>query len=679
MSRIISFLSLTLATAISATPPGDRGNSFDLTGLTLEELMDLEVFSAAKKQEKLAETAAPAFAITQEAIRRAGVTSIPEALRMVPGMEVARIDANKWAISARGFNSRFANKLLVLIDGRSVYTPLFSGVFWDTHDALLADVERIEVIRGPGATLWGANAVNGIINVLTRSARDTQGGLVTAGFGSEERGFGSVRYGGRLRDGLHYRIYAKYFNRDHSVDASGAAAADEWNMWRSGFRLDWDVADRDVLTLHGDLYRGEAGQTYRVLDFTGSFAERSFDFDAPSSGGHLLGRWERAYSEESDLALQLYYDRFKREEAIVTGITNTFDLDFQHRFAPGERQEIVWGLGYRFTDDQVDGTLTVTLAPASCRYDLFSAFVQNEISLVESRLSLMLGSKFEHNDFTGFELQPSVRLRWRPGERYTAWAAISRAVRTPSRADDDMQASLLMPLPGQPATDVPPILLNVRGDRDFVSEELLAFELGYRIRPTDRLFLDLAGFCHIYDELRTIEMGTPFLETSPPPAHLVVPAVMDNRMEGKTYGLELAANWRLRDWWRLRPAYTYLRMRLHLDADSKDTFSESIKGDSPRHQLSLWSVLDLPGAVELDLGFRYVDRLPNQDVDRYFSLDAHLGWRPSANLELSLVGQNLFAHRHSEFTRPAGLALPSQVTLPAEVQHGVYGMIARRF
>jgi len=643
----------------------------DLTELSLEELMEIEIVSVSRKEERLFEAAAAVYVITREDLRRSGVRSIPEALRMVPGMEVAHIDANMWAITSRGFNDLFTNKLLVLIDGRSVYTPLFSGVFWETQDVLLEDIERIEVIRGPGATLWGANAVNGIINVLTRRAEDTQGGLVSAGAGSEERGFGGVRYGGKLGEDGCYRVYAKYFLRDDFVDASGEKAADGWAIARGGFRMDWDGSARDGLTLQGDLYDGEVGQTYRIVDPLESPYTRTLDVGVPVRGGNVLGRWERRFSDASDMALQLYYDRTEREDAVVEGYLHALDVDLQHRFGMGARHEVVWGLGYRFMTDEIKGGFMMSVRPESRTYDLISAFVQDEMSLAEDRLRLTLGSKFEHNDYTGLEIQPNVRALWMPRERHAVWGAISRAVRTPSRVDDGMRTVRQVLPPDLIAPGVPTALV-VFGSRDFESEELLAFELGYRVRPMDRAFLDLATFCNVYDKLLSVEPGTPFRETSPP-EHWVVPFTMENRMKAKTWGTELAADAQVLDGWRLRADYTYLRMQMRLYPDSQYTSAEEWEGVSPRHQWSLRSSLDLPGRLALDLSGRYVDDLPDIDVEGYSSVDVRLGWRSVNGLEVSLVGQNLLEDHHLEFRAP------HTPPLSTEVERGVYGSVAWRF
>ncbi len=463
--------SLTLTcSAVSA----ERSNGVDLTELSIEEVLQLEVTSAAKKPQKLANTAAAIFAITADDIRRSGATSIPEALRMVPGLQVARIDANKWAITSRGFNGRFANKLLVLIDGRSVYTPSFSGVYWEVQDTLLADVDRIEVIRGPGAALWGANAVNGIINIITKHARDTRGSLLTAGAGTEERGFGSLRYGTALSDAAFLRFYAKYFNRDSSVDPEGQDTSDAWEMVRSGLRLDWQLTDHDDLTVQGDVYHGDAAQTLSLPSFLPPFRERR-TVDIDWAGGNLLARWQHRFSELSNLTLRAYYDRTDRDEKdIIRETRDTFDLDVQHQFSWGSRQDIIWGLGYRFTDDKFTSSPFITIQPNSRSQHLFSAFVQDDITLIKDRLHVILGSKFEHNDYTGFEIQPTARLLWTPHKRHTVWTSISRAVRTPSRGDNDTLTNQRILPPGTPENPGPlPTLVRFLGNRDFVSGALV--------------------------------------------------------------------------------------------------------------------------------------------------------------------------------------------------------------
>ncbi len=497
----------------------------DLTQLSIEELMNVEIFSAAKKTQKLFDTPAAAFVITREDIRRSGATSVPEVLRIVPGVEVAQISASEWAISIRGFNDRFASKLLVLIDGRSVYTPLFSGVYWGPQDTvLLEDVESIEVVRGPGGTLWGANAVNGVINIRTRQARDTQGALATVLGGNQESN-AALRYGDRLGENGYYRVYAKGFRRDALRDAEGDRAHDAWDQVQGGFRADWTLSGRDELTLQGDFYDGQPDQTLTISSLTPPSApivEDSVDL----RGGNLLFRWKRQLGADSEWILQTYYDANERREVDLDQRIDTFDIEFQHRFPWGDRQEITWGLGYRSVRDDLDGSFTVSFDPTSRRTELYSAFVQDEIRLLD-HLRLTLGSKFEHNDYTGFEIQPTARLLWQVDPQQSVWGAVSRAVRTPSRSDSDIRINLA----GIPGT--PPTLLSIFGNEDLDSEELLSFELGYRSEPRRDLSLDVTAFYNRYDQLINVE-GSASFELTPPPPHVVLAQNFGNLTRRRT-------------------------------------------------------------------------------------------------------------------------------------------------
>jgi len=663
-------LALTIMWFAAAARSQNPATSPDLTELPIETLLGIEVTSVARHSEKLSQSPAAISVITEDDIRRSGALSIPEALRLVPGMEAARLDSSQWAVSARGFNDVFANKLLVLQDGRSIYTPLFSGVFWDVQGTMLEDLDRIEVIRGPGATLWGANAVNGVINIMTRSAKETQGTLVTAGGGTEERGFGGVRYGGKFSDNAYFRVYGTYLNRDDSVLPNGASANDAWQLGRWGFRVDWDVSDQNLLTVQGDAYRGDVHQVFGTFDPgnpTNFFRTVHDDFDV--TGGNLLGRWSHTISANSDLQVQAYYDRTERDTVIFKEKRDTFDMDAQHRFLIGERNDIVWGAGYRVTSDKVRNSPTISLNPDHRTLNLFSAFVQDEIMLLPERLRLTLGSKFEDNDFTGFEVQPSGRLLWTPRERQTFWASISRAVRTPSRAEDDVILNQVVPAgtlgPGSPA-----FVTTIYGNRNFVSEELLAYEIGYRFQPHRTLSLDLALFYNDYDRLRSQEPGP---SPTQPQVLPTFPLHLENNLYGETYGIEAAVTWEIARWWRLQPAYTFLDMQLHRRPGSGDTSSEQDEGKSPRHQFMLRSSMDLPHNLSLDGTLRYVDSLPALHISSYVSLDVRLGWRPVKNLELALVGQNLLHEQHAEFN-PSFIA-----TQRAEIERGVYGKITWRF
>jgi iron complex outermembrane recepter protein len=631
----------------------------DFASMSIEELMQVPL-TLSRTEEPLALTAAAAYVITADDIRRSGATSLPEALRGVPGLEVARADQHSWAVTARGFNDVFANKLLVMIDGRTVYTPLFSGVYWDVQDTVLEDVSRIEVIRGPGATLWGANAVNGVINIVTKRAAETQGGLVTAGGGVGEKAFGALRYGGQITEDLHYRVYGKYFDRD-DTDTIPDLPDGSWEMFRGGFRADWlpgtkgqsDAFAPNELTLQGDIYDGDVDQYFWTVASDPVPSVR-LERDRPEmSGGNVLGRWTHRFSEEAHVRLQAYYDRTVRESIIFDERRDTGDVDFQNHFKLGRRNSVVWGVGYRFTEDETRGSETILLRPSSRGTDVVSGFVQDEITVVEKRLRATIGTKVEYNDFTGWELQPGARLLWTPATNHSVWAAVTRAVRTPSRAENDVRINNVVP---------PGAIVPILGNSGFDSEKLVAYELGYRVQPTPVVSLDTALFFNRYDELRTLRIVP------------TVPAgVVDNDAHGHTYGVELAAKWEPLDWWRIRGSYTFLEMDLDRKRGSNNPDDDNAEGRSPNHQFSLRTGFDLPFRTELDFGVRYVDPIPSFDIRSYFSFDARIGWRPKRNLELSIVGQNLFDPRHEEFR---GTTID---TLPVEVGRVIYGKLTWHF
>ncbi len=662
------------AAVLLAANSGAQGQQTvpDVTTLSMEDLMNMQVTSVSKRTQKVADAAAAVFVITQEDIRRSGATSIPEALRLVPGLEVARIDSNKWAIASRGFNGRFDNKLLVLIDGRSVYTPLFSGVYWNVQDVMLEDIDRIEVIRGPGATLWGANAVNGVINIISKRAKDTQSTVVTAGAGTEERGSGGVRYGSKIGD-TSYRAYGKYFNWGPSQYASGMTAHDGWDALRGGFRADWTPAGANSLTLQGDIYRSKYGETLTVPSLSAPYSS-TFPNNGAYSGGNVLGRWNHT-SEGSSMSLQMYYDNTTiADNSLFVDHQNIFDMDFQHGFHVGDSQQFVWGLGYRSIRDRNDSSFSVSLQPNQLTLNHFSAFVQDEISLVDKRLRLTFGSKFEHNDFTGFEVQPNARLLWTLTPNQSIWTAVSRAVRTPALTEEGLRLNSAVIPPATPANPAPfPAVVTVFGSHQFQSEDLLAYELGYRVQVTSSLSADISTFYNNYSNLRTAEPGAPFIEGSPVPTDIVVPFIAQNKMSGGTYGAELFADWRVAPKWRLVGSYSYLQMDIRKNSDSLDPTPDSPNGSSPRHQWYLRSSIDLPKHFEHDTTLRFVDHLPSLGIPSYYSLDSHLGWRPISRVEFSIGGQNLLDNQHLEF-------IPDFInTAPTQVKRTVYGSMTFKF
>jgi len=635
----------------------------DLTEMSLEELMDVEVTSVSKKKEKRREAAAAVFVITGDDIRRSGATTIAEVLRIVPGLNVARLDSSKWAVSSRGFNDRLANKLLVLVDGRTVYTPLFAGVYWNIQDMLLEDIDRIEVIRGPGGTMWGANAVNGVINITTKHARNTQGGLLSATAGTEEHLLGGFRYGGTIRDDTFYRLYLKYTDRDDMALPDGSAGTDNWTTWRTGLRVDWDLAETETLSLLGEWFDSDEGQTYLLPTPWPPFT-RQDDGVNDALGGNIVLRYARTFSDTSEMALQLCYDRLDSVDVVGIDVRNTYDVDFHHRFALGNRHDIVWGAGFRYTENEEGNTQFIWFEPSERRDRLFSAFIQDEVELIEDRLRLTLGSKFEHNDYTGFEVQPSVRLAWLPGERHMVWAAVSRAVRTLPQAESDLRLV---------AAAFPLGRLLMFGDPDLGSEELLAWEVGYRFTPGDRLSVDVAAFFNQYEDLRTLEPGLPFLSLWTLPGRVIVPVYGDDGLDADTCGVELSVAWQATPWWRLRGAYSYLNVDYHLHPRTIALLSQSLTAKAPRHQVGLESRMNLGDHVEFDAEFRYVDELEDLGVEGYTDLSLRLGWRPSDDLEISVVGHNLLDESHKEFEASF------LNTVPTEIERGVYGKVTWRF
>ncbi len=653
-----------ICVALIAASAFAQGRKKDLTELNLEDLMNIEVTSVSKKEEKLFQTAAAAFVITQDDIRHSGATNVPDLLRMVPGLEVARIDASHWAITSRGFNGQFANKMLVLIDGRSVYTPLFSGVFWSAQDLMLEDIERIEVIRGPGATLWGANAVNGVINIITKRTEETQGGLLIAGAGTEERAFSSLRYGGKLGPKAHYRVYAKYFDRGDLLDESGRPAADRWEALRGGFRIDWAAGKRDSLTFQGDIYDNDENQKQKII-LPGPPFLTAKSSRAESSGGYALARWNHAFSAHSNISLQTYYDRASREDALSRESRDTFDIDLQHHIAAG-RHDLVWGAGYRYKVSDLLGSDAVFFDPRRRSDDLFSAFIQDEITLIKDRFRLTLGSKFERNDYTGFEVQPGLRLLWTPSARHTLWGAVSRAVRMPSRAEIDAN-SHLSSFPGEGGLTN---LIVVRGNWDFKSEKLIAYEAGYRVQPGHRLFFDVAAFYNSYDDLRSAEPESPVFRPDPP--RIEIPLRLDNKLKGEARGVEIAANWQAPKFWQLSAGYTWLRLNVSPEVTSRDQSFLTLRGDTPRHQFHLMSNFNLPHGIEIDTMIYRVGKLATQFVPAYTRLDARFAWQATENLTLSFVGQNLLDNRHQEFG-------DTQILVSSQIKRSAYGKISWRF
>jgi iron complex outermembrane receptor protein len=642
----------------------------DLGDISFDTLVNAEITSVSRKEEKITQAAAAVFVIMQEDIRRSGLTSIPEVLRMVPGLTVAQVDANTWAITARGFNEVLADKMLVLMDGRTVYDPLSSGVYWDVQDTILEDIERIEVIRGPGATLWGANAVNGVVNIITKKSKDTQGGLIAGNGGSREGGGAAVRYGGKLGGSGYYRIFTKYSNQSAFSDSPGHDAADDWHALRGGFRTDWVLSSRDDLTVQGDLYKGNEGQTVPGLLSLSPPKSETVNDRTNFSGGNLLGRWHRASSNRFDTTIQAYFEQANRSESGVLGeLRHTIDLEVEQHFAVGPRHDLVWGGDYRYAADRTVGSLNISFDPSSRGTNLYGAFLQDEITLLPERLKFIVGSKLEHNYYSGFAVQPNVRLVWNVRPSFTVWMAISRASENSSRFDADIRVNESVSVDSSGTTT----LTSTFGTHHLPPENVQAYELGQRGQVGKWLAFDLATFYDHYTNRHTHEPAIPFIESNPPPIHQVVPMVTMSNISGETHGLEVFARVKITSFWNWSAGYTLFEIHLHQSPASLDfTTAAESEGSSPRHAYQLRSQLNLPHNLEFDNAAYYTGRLPGPDLPGYARVDSRLGWKPAERLEISVGVQNLLDPRHFEFGS-GGLISATQVG------RSVYGKFTWQF
>ena len=591
----------------------DAVSTNSLKSLSVEDLMNLEVTSVSKAGELLSDAAAAVYVITREDILNSGAKSIPDILRLAPNLQVAQITSSTFAITARGFNGPAASKLLVLIDGRSVYTPYHSGVPWDVQDVLPEDIERIEVISGPGATLWGSNAVNGVVNITTRRSTETLGGSLMVGGGNLEQR-GSIQYGARLNDTLTYRAYVDSFHDGHDLTATGLNAEDAWHKTQTGFRLDW-TPSRDLLTLQGDFYKG---------------SEDKFQSpDQAVTGHNVLGRWNHAWADGSALQVQGYYDYSKFS---IPGVgfdeLETYDLDVQHSFSWGSRQNLVWGGGVRVSQDDFPTILSSTqlllFSPQQRTLNYANVFLQDSISLSPS-LKLILGAKYEHDAYTGGEPLPNARLSWKVSDSNLLWAAVSRALRAPSRLDRDLN-------------EVVGPVVYIRGG-DFQDEKLTAYELGYRAQPSVKSSVSVSTFYNVYTDLRTAEY-------SPGPA---LPAMFANGMKGNTYGLEVWGNYQLKEWWRLSAGANWLHENLHFEPGSSGIGGIAIAGSDPSYQVSLRSNMTPTPNWQISVNLRQIGALPSPASPSYTELDAHVAWRASASVSIALTGSNLVHPHHLEF------------------------------
>ncbi len=647
--KFLSALVVTSALMAPSVWAAESDDAADLLSLSLQQLSDIEVTSVSKRAEKSSQAAAAIYVITQEDIRRSGLQSVPELLRMVPGLQVARSGSQNWAIASRGFSGQFSNKLLVLIDGRTVYTPVFSGVFWDAQNMMLEDIERIEVIRGPGATLWGANAVNGVINIITKNAKNTQGKLVTTSVGNETRAKVGARYGGKDGD-LSYRTYMQYLDMNQEHFVAGGGARDQWNNGQGGFRLDWNESDKEQKTLQGDVYRGSEGAV-RNLPVTSSvssnFLNRVNTTDYVN-GANILGRWKHELQNGSDITLQAYYDLVNREVNIGKSHTQTFDMDFQHNIALNSWNNLTWGLGYRYINSGFGNTFYISYLPENYYESLYSGFLQDKITLIPDKLSLTVGTKLEHNDFSGFEYEPSARLAWTPTAKQTLWAAVSRAVHAKNQSNDNLRLVLQgVPTPSPFNGVAASTILVETGNAASESEDVLAYEIGYRVQPQQNISIDVTGFVNEYKNLSSLQLGTPSLVTTPGlGTYFYKPLIGANDNSGETHGFEAAATWEVTPKVKLSGGYSLFYSALHIVGPSLVTKS----GTTPHQQFNARSYIDLPYNLQFDSMLYVVDALPSLDVGSYTRVDTRLGWVPMPGIDVSLIGQNLFDAGHQEYS-----------------------------
>jgi iron complex outermembrane receptor protein len=643
--QLLVFAEITFVTL--SVLPASAAQAQDLTQKSLEDLMNIEVTSVSKREQKTSQAAAAIFVISRDDIRHSGALNIPDLLRMVPGLDVAQIDSGNWAISARGFNNQYSNKLLVLIDGRTVYSPLFAGVFWDAQNLALENIERIEVIRGPGSAVWGSNAVNGVINIITTSAGETHGGHIVAGAGNDSVGPETVGYGGKTRAIGDYRVFAQGFNYSALPTFARLPGQDDWRFIRGAFRTDTTLSARDSLTTEGEAYQGNAGEIAIVAVSLLPPENPTLALRERFSGWNLLTRWNRAISPGSATSLQVYFDRTTRGDSTYGVGLNTADIDFQHHIVWGARQDIVWGLGYRLTSDEIAPDFRVSATPRSRDTQLFSSFAQDEIAIVPDRVHLSLGARLERNDYTGFNFQPSARMVWTPDSKNSVWAAASGADRTPDRSDTSFRINVEV-LPGSPQTGNLPVLVSLLPSPNERNEQLKAFETGYRTSLTSRFSLDTTAFYNRYLDLQSIQPGAARVETNPAPVHLLTPMSFGNSIYGETHGIETFANLKITNFWTLNPGYTFFSMHLHEFAGSQDTTIPETQGGTPDHQAQLRSSVTLPLNLQWNASAYFVNRLPAQSIPSYTRLDTGLNWVAGERISFSVVGQNLLKDLHPE-------------------------------
>lgn len=632
----------------------------DSLELSPEQLFSAVVTSVSKKPQKLWDSAAAVYVVTGEDIKRLGATSIAEALRIVPGVQVARNNNNGWTINVRGMNSALSNKLLVLFDGREVYDPLFSGVYWDIQDYVLEDIDRIEVIRGPGATLWGSNAVNGVINIITKKSSDTQGGVMNVISGNKENALMEMRYGNKMKNNGHYRVYGKSFFRDENETPYGTDANDEWKGYRTGFRTDWDKNEADSFNVQGDYYYNAAGGFGTVAHFSAPFST-NINQNILARGGNMLGTWSHKFSDDEKLDVKTYINFTERAQYLLVNRRVTFDADVQYEMPQKGRHKFIIGGKLRQSSDDLTFSELVT-AFEQVRHDkTISGFIHDKMTLKPDKLFLTMGSKFEHNDYSGYEVQPSARLQWHPTDSQMLWGSVSYAVRTPSRLEHDLH---IVSSAGRLSGNL--ITADLVSNAQFESEKLTAYEIGYRNKIKPNLTLDTTAFYNDYHDLLSIEAGAlTDIYVGRNPTRLIWPFIYKNLTRAYTYGFETLLDWQATDKWNISTSYSFI------DINEKGP-SEIDEKVSPQGQFNIHSKLDIGKNIQFDNMLYYVSALPGYSVDDYWRFDTRLGWQATDTIELSLVGQNLLEDSHREFSSSTSIGATN-------VQRSIYGSVTWRF
>lgn len=660
---VLIVTTMTLCTTPSAA------EDVELDMLSIEQLMGLEVTSVSRKREPLQEAAAAVHVVSAEDIRRAGATSIPEALRLVPGLHVAQIDANKWAITARGFNDRYANRLLVLMDGRHVYTPFFSGVFWDQHTVPMDNIERIEVIRGPGATLWGANAVNGVINIITRSPRETQGWLLQANAGTRDIGEVTARYGGSTDSGWHYRVDVHSAKADMTESMLADDDFDDWQQSRVGVRIDGSPLVGHELSLDMGLHQGDSRETLQVLD--GAPLQLLIQADEiDTHGGWLSANWERRRENGNGWSVNAYVDHLQRDTLLYDLEQTTFSVDLQSRHLLGERNDLVWGAGARHAKLPFSAkTANFLELETDETYQLWEVFLQDEIEITDS-LRLVIGAKMEKSEFSDLEVQPNVRFSWQVSEAISAWGAVSQAVRTPSKGESHLRIlpSYLIPAFTPPVNLPTPSTLSIDGNEDVTSERMTSYELGARFRVSDRFHVDVAAYFNDYDDIIGASTYGTFcqpgnIDISVNPlcvlgaSYIASATRIDNSLAAESHGFEVAVHWQPRSNWTLSGAYSYTAIDF---AEAPTTLSVPGSGEPQylAHIRSEWTVTE---NLEFDIMLRAVDDAERFNADSFVTADVRLGWRPTPAFSVEVIGKNLLDDGHIEFGTLLLESVPGQI------------------